>query len=58
VAPFGGAATINAPTSSVRIQITERDLAEYPALKPPIKGKVAVIPDIPRGLPPPEIAKE
>jgi len=58
VAPSEGATTTSAPAPSVRPQITKRDLAEFPALRPPIKGKVAVIPDTPRGLPPPEIVEE
>jgi len=46
------------PTPPVRIQITERDLAEHPALRLPIKGKVAVIPDTPGDCHPPEIVEQ
>jgi len=47
-----------APTPTARIQIIERDLREYPALRPLIKKKVSVIPDVRRNLPPPELNED
>jgi len=45
--------TAESPPPRARVQITQADLEEFPALRPLIKGKVRVIPDTGRELPPP-----
>jgi len=44
----------SAPASTARQRISARDWAEYPIIRPAIKGKTSIVPEVRRNLPPPE----
>jgi len=46
------------PTPAPRVVITDRDLKNYPAKRPPIQGKVAVLPETGRVFPPSDMERD
>jgi len=46
------------PNLPAKIGVTKRDLEDFPALRPPIRSKVVVIPDTGRELPPPKVEED